>query len=80
MLCCAVLSGVLRAHSSCALDHTVLAAAAASSPQMLVGLHHMHGRGVLHRDLKPANVLLDACGDARIGDLGVAKVGAARRA
>jgi serine/threonine protein kinase len=34
---------------------------------------HCHQRGVIHRDLKPSNVLIDASGQARLTDLGVAK-------
>jgi serine/threonine protein kinase len=44
------------------------------SAQMLLGLAHMHARKVLHRDIKSPNVFLDADGNVRLGDLGVAKV------
>ena len=38
------------------------------------GLEHMHALGVLHRDIKPGNVLLDANGEPKLTDFGIAKV------
>ncbi|KAJ2764278.1 eukaryotic translation initiation factor 2-alpha kinase, partial [Coemansia nantahalensis] len=40
--------------------------------QILEGLKHIHQCGVIHRDLKPVNAFLDAAGDVKIGDFGLA--------
>lgn len=37
-------------------------------------IHFAHQRGTLHRDLKPHNVLVDAAGQPRISDFGLAKL------
>ncbi len=48
--------------------------------QVLAGLEHAHGEGVIHRDLKPANVMLARSTDGRPGvlakllDFGIAKI------
>ena len=38
------------------------------------GLAYLHSKGVIHRDLKADNILLTSNNEAKIGDLGVAKV------
>ena len=42
--------------------------------QLLRGLKYIHSANVLHRDLKPSNILLNANGDLKICDLGLARV------
>ena len=41
--------------------------------QLVLGLDHMHGRGVVYRDLKPENILIDARGLLKIADFGLSK-------
>lgn len=42
--------------------------------QVLGAVQAAHDAGVLHRDIKPSNILLTADGEAKLGDLGIAKM------
>lgn len=42
--------------------------------QIAAGLGAAHRMGVIHRDLKPENLILDAAGNARLMDFGIARL------
>lgn len=42
--------------------------------QMVDGLVYAHGQGVIHRDIKPSNLLLDDDGNAKLLDVGLARL------
>uniref|UniRef100_A0A8C6TZE3 G protein-coupled receptor kinase n=1 Tax=Neogobius melanostomus TaxID=47308 RepID=A0A8C6TZE3_9GOBI len=42
------------------------------SAQITCGIQHLHAMNIVYRDMKPENVLLDAKGQCRLSDLGLA--------
>jgi CTD kinase subunit alpha len=42
--------------------------------QMLSGLAYLHDQSILHRDMKGSNILLNAAGELKLADFGLARV------
>ncbi len=47
--------------------------AAVIAEKIARALAHAHAEGVIHRDVKPGNILLDASGEPRLADFGLAR-------
>jgi serine/threonine protein kinase len=56
-------------------DKLSVADACEMARQAAVGLAHAHEKGIVHRDVKPSNLMLDASGQIRILDFGLAQIG-----
>ena len=47
--------------------------------QVCAGLHYAHQRGIVHRDIKPSNVIVQANGQIKILDFGIAQIATTER-
>ena len=43
--------------------------------EVLLGIEHLHSRGIVHRDIKPDNLLIDSKGHLKLTDFGLSRMG-----
>lgn len=63
------LSDIVKQHGPLSLPDSVDIIA-----QVVTGLEYAHGKSIIHRDIKPSNILLDDDGNAKLLDVGLARV------
>jgi serine/threonine protein kinase len=65
--------GTLSRRIAGAPDGLPLADSICITSQVASALDYAHAQGIVHRDVKPGNIMLDARGNAYLGDFGIAQ-------